>query len=323
MKALRFHQTGDLSNLHIEEVPTPVPGAQEVLVRVHASSINPSDVRNVQGKFHQTTLPRIPGRDLAGVVVDGTNELVGREVWATGDLGFDRDGGHAEYIALPENGARLKPASLSMVEAASVGVNYVTAFTGLITRAQLREGATVMVTGAAGGVGSSVIKIAKTKSCRIVAIERNPISPDQIRRLGIDLALSSQDDIAQQIGKFTTGRGVDFVFDCVGGPLFEVGLKALGKGGRQINIVSVGTSRVSFDLTDFYHKSLTLFGVDSMALDTVASGEVLDTLRPLFEQRRLTPPDIARTCSLEEALEAYREIDRGSANGKIVITPAP
>ena len=323
LKALRFHRTGDISNLQLEEVPKPVPGREEVVVRVHAASINPSDVRNVQGKFHQTTLPRIPGRDLAGVVVDGNKDLVGQEVWATGgDIGFTRDGSHAEYIVLPERGARLKPSCLSMTEAASAGVNYVTAHTGLITRAQLKEGSTVMVTGAAGGVGSSVIKIARTKSSRVIAIERQTMTPDQMRRLGVDLALSSQDDdILSQVSQFTSGRGVDVVFDCVGGPLFELGLKALGKNGRQVNIVSVGTSRVSFDLTDFYHKSLTLFGVDSLALDTVASGEVLEALRPSFEQRRLTPPDISRTCSLDEAKDAYREIDRGAATGKIVITP--
>jgi NADPH2:quinone reductase len=322
MKALRFHRTGDISNLQVQDVPTPVPGPQEVIVRVHAASINPSDVRNVQGNFHQTTLPRIPGRDLAGEVVDGTKELVGREVWATGgDIGFTRDGSHAEYIVLPERAARLKPASLSMAEAASAGVNYVTAYTGLITRAQLKEGSTIMVTGAAGGVGSSVIKIAKTRSCRVIAIERQTMTSDQVRRLGVDLALSSQDDIVSQVSQFTVGRGVDVVFDCVGGSLFEVGLKALGANGRQVSIVSIGTSRVSFDLTDFYHKSLSLFGVDSLALDTIASGEVLEALRPSFEQCRLTPPNIARTCSLEEAPEAYREINRGAAAGKIVITP--
>jgi NADPH2:quinone reductase len=324
VKALRFHSTGDISNLHLEEVPKPVPGRDEMLVRVHAASINPSDVRNVQGKFRQTTLPRIPGRDLAGVVVAGSKEWVGQEVWATGgDIGFTRDGSHAEYIVLPERGARLKPSCLSMIEAASAGVNYVTAYTGLITRAQLKEGSTVMVTGAAGGVGSSVIKIARTKSCRVIAIERQTMTPDQMRRLGVDLALCSQDDdVVTQVIQFTEGCGADVVFDCVGGPLFELGLKALGNHGRQINIVSVGTSRVCFDLTDFYHKSLTLFGVDSLALDTVAAGEVLEALRPSFEQCRLTPPDIGKTCSLEEAKEAYREIDRGAAKGKIVIEPS-
>ena len=124
MKALRFDRFGDVETvLHIEEVPDPVPQPDEVLVRVHAASINPSDVKNVQGKFPQTSLPRIPGRDLAGVVVAGNEGMIGQEVWASGgDIGFIRDGSHAEFIALPRRGARLKPKSLSMVEAGRVVV---------------------------------------------------------------------------------------------------------------------------------------------------------------------------------------------------------
>ena len=106
----------------------------------------------------------------------------------------------------------------------------------------------------------------------------------------------------------------------MGGPLFEVGLKSLGLNGRQVNITSVGTTRVSFDLLDFYRRQLTLFGVNTSLFDTVASGDILDGLRSAFEQGKLTPPDIARTCSLDEAVEAYGQIDKGVAGGKIVIT---
>jgi NADPH2:quinone reductase len=110
------------------------------------------------------------------------------------------------------------------------------------------------------------------------------------------------------------------VFDCVGGPLFEAGLKSLGLNGRQVNITTVGTTRVSFDLLDFYRRQLTLFGVNTSLFDTVASGDILDGLRSAFEQGKLTAPDIARTCSLYEAVEAYTQIDKGIAKGKIVIT---
>ena len=97
----------------------------------------------------------------------------------------------------------------------------------------------------------------------------------------------------------------------MGGPLFEVGLKSLGLNGRQVNITAVGTTRVSFDLLDFYRKQLTLFGVNTSLFDTVASGDILDSLKPAFEQGKLTPPDIAGTCSLDEAAEAYVQIDKG------------
>ena len=322
MKALRFSSFGDVSVLHVEELPTPVPGPDEVLVQVHASSINPSDAKNVQGKMKQITLPRTPGQDFAGVVIAGDKEIIGQEVWGTGgDVGFTRDGSHAEYIVIPKRGARPKPKCLSMVEAASVGRNYVTAYFGLVQKAQMKEDETVLVTGASGGVGSSVIKIAKSKAARVIAVYRQAPEPEKARQLGIDLALSSpSDDFADRVKQFTKGKGMDVVFDCVGGPLFEIALNTLGMGGRQVNITSVGTTRVSFDLLDFYRRQLTLLGVNTITLDAIASADILEALRPAFEQGRLTPPEITRTCSLEEAVEAYREVDSGTAKGKIVFT---
>ncbi len=322
MKALRFSSFGDVAAvLHVEELPRPGLAPDEVLVEVHAASINPSDVKNVQGKMKQTTLPRTPGRDLAGVIVAGNQQIIGKEIWAAGgDLGFTRDGSHAEYIAIPVQSVREKPKSLSMVEAAGVGINYITAFFGLIEKAKLKEGETVLVTGASGGVGSSVVKLAKSKGARVIGVDRQVLEPERAGRLGLDLSLSSQsDDMVDQVKQFTQGKGVNVVFDCVGGPLFEAVLNSLGIGGRQVNITSVGERRVSFDLVDFYHRQLTLYGTDTLALDAIASGGILESLRPAFEHAVLTPPVIARTCSLEDAVEAYREVDKGTAKGKIVI----
>ena len=207
-----------------------------------------------------------------------------------------------------------------MVEAASVGINYITAFFGLIEKAKLVEGETVLVTGASGGVGSSAVKIAKSRGARVIAVDRQVMDPEMVLRLRIDLALSGQsDDIVNRVQQFTQGKGADVAFDCVGGPLFEVSLYSLGLGGRQVNITSVGDRRVSFDLIDFYHRQLTLYGIDTLALDVIASGDVLEGLRPAFEQGLLTPPAIAKTCSLDEAVEAYREAATGTAKGKIVI----
>ena len=106
MKALRFSNFGDVGAvLHVEELPTPTLAPGDVLVEVHASSINPSDVKNVQGKMKQTTLPRTPGRDLAGIIVAGDKEMIGEQIWAAGgDIGFTRDGSHAEYIVIPRRG---------------------------------------------------------------------------------------------------------------------------------------------------------------------------------------------------------------------------
>jgi NADPH:quinone reductase len=124
MRALRIHKTGDLAGLRVEQVPTPTPGPGELLVRVRAAAINPSDVKNVQGKMHQTTVPRTPGRDFAGVVEAGAKDLEGQEVFGSGgDLGFTRDGSHAAYVVIPREAVVAKPASLSFEQAAAVGVD--------------------------------------------------------------------------------------------------------------------------------------------------------------------------------------------------------
>ncbi len=142
----------------------------------------------------------------------------------------------------------------------------ITAYVGLIEKAQLQEGETVLVTGASGGVGSSVAKLAKTKSARVIGVDLQAPDPETARRLGIDLALSSRsDDIPARVKQFTQGKGVNVAFDCVGGPLFEVSLKTLAPGGRQVNIVSVGERRVSFDLVDFFIRRLSLFGLSTLS----------------------------------------------------------
>ena len=128
MRAIRFEGFGDPSVLELKEVCAPAAGERAAVVRIMAASINPSDVKNIAGASKQTTLPRIPGRDFAGVVEAGPAEWIGAEVWGTGgDTGFTRDGTHAELIAVPVESLRRKPDTLSFDQAASVGVNYMAA----------------------------------------------------------------------------------------------------------------------------------------------------------------------------------------------------
>src|SRR5450432_2203807 len=110
MLALRFDRFGDLDGLRLVETATPEPAPDDVRVRIAAAGLNPSDVRNVLGRFPYTTLPRTPGRDFAGVVESGPQKWIGREVWGTGsELGFSHDGTHAEYVLMPVSGLTLKP----------------------------------------------------------------------------------------------------------------------------------------------------------------------------------------------------------------------
>jgi NADPH:quinone reductase-like Zn-dependent oxidoreductase len=119
MRALRFDNTGSLDRLTVAQVDRPKPQPGEVLVRVRAAAINPSDVKNVLGKMAMMTVPRTPGRDFAGVVEDGPPEWVGREVFGTGgDLGFRRDGSHVEYLAVPAEAVLVRPDGLAPAAAA-------------------------------------------------------------------------------------------------------------------------------------------------------------------------------------------------------------
>jgi NADPH:quinone reductase-like Zn-dependent oxidoreductase len=318
VKALRFERFGDPSVLAVVDVPRPALRDGEVLVAVRAASINPSDVKNVAGKMEGTTLPRTPGRDFSGIVVEGPVALIGAEVWgAGGDVGFTRDGSHAEYIAVPADGVAKKPAKLSFLEAAACGVNFVTAWAGVATAAHLEAGETILVTGSAGGVGSSVVQLARWMGARSIGVDR-VAGRNVPRALAPDVAVSSSDDVLAAVRAATDGRGVDVVYDTVGAPLFETNLAALAARGRYVIIASAGERRASFDILDFYHKRLTLAGVDTRALDTVACARILDRLRPGFDAGALVAPAIGETFDIAQAKEAYQAAS-GGGTGKFML----
>ena len=329
MQALRFHEFGSFEKLKVETVSDPQPKPGEVVVRIQAASLSPSDDKNVLGRMEGTTLPRTPGRDFAGVVVNGPSNMIGEEVWGTGgDIGFTRDGAQAELLVVPIGGVRPKPKNLSFEEAAVVGVNFVTAWIGLVEIARFQSGETVLASGAAGGVGSAVTQIAKWKGGRTIGVDRTPISPENQKQFGIDhfLVSDANDNYESMIDgalRFSEGKGVNVVFDCVGGPLFEPCLKTLGQLGRQLDITSAGDRRVCFDLLDFYHRRLSLFGVDSRAYDTEACAAILERLTPGFESAALKPIAIAKRFTLDEAVQAYKQVNDGALRGKAVFTFPP
>ena len=133
MKAIQFTRFGAPDVLELIDAPTPKATDGNAVVQISAAAINPSDVKNVAGQMEGTVLPRIPGRDFAGIVVDGPDDWVGAEVFGTGgDIGFTRDGSHAEAILLPAQALVRKPTNLSFEQAASIGVNFVIAWLGAI-----------------------------------------------------------------------------------------------------------------------------------------------------------------------------------------------
>jgi NADPH2:quinone reductase len=170
MKAQRFEEYGSPSVLTLEELGVSDLRPGQALVEVHASAVNPSDVKNVAGAFH-ASLPRIPGRDYAGVVAIGDG-WQGKQVWGSGPgLGVTRDGTHAQYVLVDRDSLSEKPAHLSMAEAAAVGIPYLTAWSALVDAAQIQAGEILLVTGAAGAVGQAAIQIAHWKGAQVIGAD--------------------------------------------------------------------------------------------------------------------------------------------------------
>jgi NADPH2:quinone reductase len=320
MHAIRFEAFGDPSVLKAVEVPAPIADEKTAVVRVLAASINPSDVKNVAGAMSQTTRPRVPGRDFAGVVEAGPSEWIGAEVWGTGgDTGFTRDGTHAQLIGVPVASLRRKPKTLSFEEAASVGVNYMAAWCG-IEAAGLESGETVLLIGAGGGVGSAAAQIARRLGARVIGADRRAPADNAPIRAIAETMIVDAEDLPAEVRAATGGKEANVVLDLVGGVMFRSALKCLAWRGRLVEIAATGQREVSFDLADFYHNESRLFGVDTLKRDLTASAQVLDALTPGFVAGDYRAAPIEKTCGLGEAQEAYRKVANGAA-GRIVLRP--
>jgi NADPH:quinone reductase len=314
MRALRFAEFGAPSVLRIEEVAIPEPREGEALVQVRAAAINPSDIADVAGRFRKTTLPRTPGRDFAGVVVKG-NRHEGKEVWGSApNLGIERDGSHAEYVVVPAETLSLKPKSLSIEQTAAIGIPYITAWASVVSAAQIQPGEIILIVGAAGAVGQAATEIANWKQARVIGadISFGPIPGTE------SVVNTKSEDLRERVLELTDGRGVDAVFDIVGGHMFEPALRSLRPGGRHVAISSRGESRVSFNLVDFYHNLTRLIGVDSYGLTAPQVGEIAAELQRGFEIGVLRPPAI-EIVAFEKAVDAYSRMTAGLAKAKQVL----
>jgi len=315
MKALRFSEFGPPSVLRIKEVAIPEPGQGEALVRVKAAAINPSDIVNVAGHFKKTTLPRTPGRDFAGVVAKGTDHE-GEEVWGSSPtLGIVRDGSHAEYVIVPTGTLSPKPKSLSIAQAAAIGVPYITAWASVVNAARIQAGETILIIGARGAVGQAATQIANWKKARVIGADT---TSDPIP--GTEAVVNTKsEDLRERVLELTAGKGVNAVFNTVGGPLFEPAFQSLAFGGRQVVIASPGDPRVSFNLVDFYHNFSQLLGVDSYGLTAQQIRKTANELQAGFEKGALKPQAI-EIVPFEKAVDAYSRMAAGQTKAKQVLS---
>jgi NADPH2:quinone reductase len=322
MKALRIVKFGKPDQLVIEDVEKPIADSAHAVVEVRAAPINPSDVKNAAGLMSQTTLPRTPGRDFAGVVVDGPAAWLGKDVWGSGgQFGFTHDGSHAEYLKVPLDALALKPAGLDFVAAASVGVPFTIAWLGLIDYAGASAGETVVVIGAAGSVGQAVCQLARWRGCRVIGVVRE--APNDAEAVSFDAWALSDHDLPARIRELTDRNGAEVVYDAVGGVMFAPALQCVAHRGRLVEISATGATDVTFNLRDFYHNETQLLGADSLKLGAADTARLLDRLAPLFDDGTLRAPDVQRTVSLSQAIEAYQQVAVGKGGRQVIVPTIP
>lgn len=316
MKAMILKSFGGPDSFELSDVPKPVPQAGQVLVRVHATSINPLDYQVRRGDYPDLVpLPAITGHDVSGVVEavgPGVSAFApGDEVWYTPQI-FDGQGSYAEYHVAAESIIARKPAALSHLEAASLSLVGGTVWEALTVRAVLRVGESILIHGGAGGVGHVAIQVAKAMGARVFTTVREA-NADFVRSLGADVVIDyTQEDYVEAIMRETAGHGVDVVFDTIGGDTLSRSADALAQLGRVVSIVDIAQPQ---NLVQAWGKNASYHFVF-----TRQNRGKLDELSALVERGQLRP-HVGAVYSLADIPLAHARLE--SANngllGKIAI----
>jgi NADPH:quinone reductase-like Zn-dependent oxidoreductase len=302
MRAIAIEGFGGRDRLELVDLPIPEPGPDDVLVRVRAAGVGPWDAKVREGLFGGRSFPRVLGMEGSGIV-EGVGE--GVSDLRQGDEVYVYSGGcYAEYVAAPAQKTARKPAALSFVEAAGVPVAGSTAHQGLTEEIDLEEGETVLISGAAGGVGTMAVQIAASLGARVLGTA-SPRNHDYLRSLGADEAIDYHGDWVAAARAAAPG-GVDAVFDCVGGETFRRSFDAVRDAGRVVTIVAFG-EEVEPGRGISYH-----------AFSARARRPKLEQLSEMFDAGSLRL-EIAEILPLERAAEAQRLVETGHTRGKIVL----
>lgn len=297
-------------------------GPDEVLVEIKAAAVNPSDCKAANGLMAYAVFPRTPGRDFAGVVIDGPEGAIGREVFgSSGDLGIRRDGTHASHLAVELDALVDKPKGLSWEEAAGIGVPFVTAIEGFRRAGMPKADEIVLVMGVTGKVGQAAVQIAGWRGARVIGVVRRNERYEGHANGPVEVIDSSALDVATSVRELTGGKGADIVFNTVGDPYFQAAHKSLALRGRQILITAIDPV-VQFHILEFYRGQHTYVGIDTLGLSSIASGAVLRELGPGFASGHLRPFPIKSQAiyPLEEAKAAFVAV-AGSSRDRIILRP--
>ena len=342
MKAVVLREFGEASNLRMESVPDPRPGRGEVLIQVRACGVCYHDVINRRGNLPRTHVPAILGHEAAGEVVEVGPDTPG---WKVGDrvatlqrlscgecalcrsgrnslckkdnrfFGEELSGGYAQYMTAPVMGLGRVPANLPWPVAATVCCTLGTAVHTVRTRGRVRDGETVLITGASGGVGLAAVQLAKLDGARVIAVTSGEAKVQALREAGADEVIVSRGlDFASEARRRTGGEGVNVAIEIVGSVTFGQTLKAMAPGGRVVVVGNLETGTVDLNPGLVIVKELEILGAYATTRE-----ELDESLRLVAEGK--IRPFVAETVPLAEAGRAHFRLENREVAGRLVLVP--
>jgi NADPH:quinone reductase-like Zn-dependent oxidoreductase len=340
LKAIVFHEFGGLEKLRYEDVPEPVLNDNESLIRVRACALNHLDIWARTGtRGERIPMPHISGSDISGEIVkigshvknhqpgdkvliapgisDGTCEYctLGWDSLCNNYkiIGYETQGGYAEYVAVPAENTLPIPNHLGFEEAASVPLVFLTAWHMLTTRAHLTAGEIVLVWGAGSGVGSAAIQVAKVLGAKIIATGGSDEKLEKARKLGADWVVNHHtQDVPAEVKRVTNGKKANVVFDHVGQATWENSMRSMAPGGRLVNCGVTSGGKAEIDIRYVFIRQFSLMG-SYMG----GRGELIKVLT-FFEDGSLRPV-VDSVFPLKEAAAAQSRMEKSEHFGKIVL----
>jgi NADPH:quinone reductase-like Zn-dependent oxidoreductase len=342
VKAVLFHEFGGLDVLQVEEVDDPQPGAGEVLIDIAASALNHLDVDIREGVSRFDVEPPF----ILGVEVVGRIAAVGEDVtgWKVGDrvmpylmdtcgecrycrtgreslcltpgfISFTTSGGYAEQLACPARHLIRVPDGLSDEAAAATQIAFATAWHMLFTRARLQPGESLLINCVGSGIGSAALQLAKLGGAFVIGNAGSDEKLARAQEFGLDVGVNYRErDVVAEVMRATDGRGVDVVFEHVGGALFQTGLDSLAKDGRLVICGGHAGEVVPFDIIPFFRAQKQIIG--SFVYNRWEVEKVLE-----LAARGIITPLVYKVFPLDQAREAMETMERREHFGKIVLKP--
>jgi len=324
MIAISIARPGAPDVLTPVDMPAPVPGPGEVLIRVAAAGVNRPDLMQREGKY-----PPPPGAsDIPGLEVSGTIASCGPGVsrWRDGDqvCALASGGGYAEYCAVPGVQCLPVPRPIDLVSAAGMPETTFTVWTNVFERGKLRDGQSFLVHGGASGIGTTAIQMARAFGARVFATAGTDEKCAACERLGAERAVNYKaHDFVAALLPLTGGRGIDVILDMVGAPYFNRNIELLAQDGRLLQIAVLHGAKAELNLVRLLRQRITITGSTLRSRTVEEKGAIAAAVGrevwPLVEAGKVRPVVYA-TFPLEKAAEAHRLMESGSHIGKILLT---